>query len=573
MAVKTLSRLLQYLKKYPLLAIGQLVCAILMTLALVIFPGIVKEVINQVVPEKEWDRLLPLTLMALGSFFIREILNASRILLNNVFEQKIIFDIRSDLYAKLQRLPVNWFDTRRTGDIMSRVMEDVTAMEQIVIDGIEQGLVAILQVLIIGGVLFYVNPEIGAWAAVPIPFLLLSAWLYSHSARDRYRAQREASGDMNALLHDNIAGIRQLKSYTAEVSEHARFNEASNGVRQATLKVMRYWATYSPSTSFLQMCGYSLVLGFGGYAVMKGELDNGEFVQYFLYLSLFYEPIGRLHQLNQMALSARAAADRVFEVLDSKEEPRLDTGAPILDRLSGEIEIKDLQFSYQNEPILKKLSLIAKAGETIALVGPTGAGKSTIVNLLCGFYPYKEGSITIDGKELNELNLRDLRSQIGYVTQEAFLFNGSVRDNLLLAKRDASDDDIWKALAAASAHTFVEQLPEQLDSVVGERGVKLSGGEKQRLSIARALLKNPPILLLDEATASVDNQTEKVIQKALEKLMHGRTCIVIAHRLTTIQSADQIYVLQKGAVVEAGTHHDLLEKNGAYSLLNQKNKS
>jgi ABC-type multidrug transport system fused ATPase/permease subunit len=451
---------------------------------------------------------------------------------------------------------------------MTRVVEDVTAMERILIDGIELGLISIIQILAVGITMYWLDPTVALWATLPIPFLAMGAWIYTRKARGRYKAQRDASSDLNAVLHDNIAGIRQIKAYAAEKDEHEHFNGLSGALRKTTLRIMKWWAFYNPSMSFFNSTGYVLVLGFGGYAVMQGTMEFDELLTFFLLLSLFYEPVSKLHQLNQMALSSRAAADRVFEILDSEDEPDAASGTPLPRPVRGAVEFNDVSFSYdEGQPTLDKVSLIAEPGQTIALAGSTGAGKSTIVNLLCRFYEYDNGSVLIDGKELNTLAKGSLRDAIGYVTQEAFLFNGTVRENLSLADRSADDDSIWKALDAAKASEFVRALPEQLDTNVGERGVKLSGGEKQRLSIARALLKDPPILLLDEATASVDNQTELLIQQALDELMKNRTSIVIAHRLSTIQNADRIYVLQKGCVIEEGPYDELLNQGGKFAEL------
>ena len=540
-----------------------------MAASVVIFPSIAEHILDDIIPSGNEDGDFYWWIaLALGSFFLKDGLNCLRILLNNHFEQSVIFDIRSDLYRKIQRLPLRWFDTRRTGDIMTRVVEDVTAMERVLIDGIELGLVSLIQIVAVGLMMYLTNWEVALWATLPVPFLAMGAWLYSHNARERYKAQRDAASDLNARLHDNIAGIRQIKAYSAEVEEHKHFNGLSGHLRRTTLRIMKWWAVYNPGMSFIGMLGYVLVLATGGMAVMQGELKLGELFKFFLLLSLFYDPVSRLHQLNQMALSSRAAADRVFEILDSENEPDAVGGTPLPRPVRGDVEFREVSFSYDaDQAILQKVSLRAQPGQTIALAGSTGAGKSTIVNLLCRFYEYDGGSILIDGKELNTLAKDSLRDSIGYVTQEAFLFNGTVRENLALADRQASDEAIWKALEAAKATEFVQALPEKLDTNVGERGVKLSGGEKQRLSIARALLKDPPILLLDEATASVDNQTELLIQQALDELMRNRTSIVIAHRLSTIQNADRIYVLDHGRVIEEGSYDDLLARNGKFAEL------
>jgi ATP-binding cassette subfamily B protein len=508
--------------------------------------------------------------ISLLGFLLKDGLNSLRIFINNIFEQKVIFDIRSDLYEKIQRLPLQWFDTRRTGDIMTRVVEDVTNMERVLIDGIEQGLIAALQVLGIGVFLFFLNPVVAAWATLPVPFLAIGAWIYSTKGRDRYRNQRDAASDLNALLHDNISGVRQIKAYAAETAEHGRFNHFSDLLRIASLRMMKWWAFYSPGMSFLRMTGYVLVLAFGGGAVMRGELTIGDFTKFLLFLSLFYEPIDRLNSLNQMVLSGRAAADRVFEILDSDEEPNSLEGVELPPRIAGHVCFDKVSFSYQAQPTLHQVSLEALPGQTIALVGSTGAGKTTVLSLLARFYERTSGEITIDGLDIGTLAKSSLRDRLAYVTQEPFLFNGTVRENLQLAKRDATDSDFWSALEAAHADQFIRDLPEMLDTNVGERGVKLSGGEKQRLSIARALLKNAPILLLDEATASVDSETEQQIQDALDRLMENRTAFVIAHRLSTIQNADRIYVLEKGEVIEQGTHATLLAHGGKYAELCRK---
>ena len=565
--MKTILRVFAYLKRYPKLASMQLLCAVVGTLLAIVFPNVARIILDEVVPTKDSGALLGWVFVALGAYFGRDFLNSMRIMLNNTFEQKVIFDIRSDLYSKLQRLPLSWFDNRPTGDIMTRVAEDVTAMERVLIDGIEQGGVALLQIIAVGIVMFFINPLLAAIALVPIPILFIGALIYT-STRDRYRAVRKATSEMNALLHDNVAGIRQIKAYTMEKEEHERFDAASDKVRQATLRTMFAWAIYNPSMSFIGGVGFILVMGFGGKFVIDGQMTSGEITAFLLYLTLFYEPVSKLHQLNQMLQSGRAAGERVFEILDAVDEPGLGDGIHLSHPCRGHVRYVDVGFAYgEAVATLSAVNLEAKPGQTVALVGPTGAGKSTVINLLTRFYEYTSGQIMIDGHEINQLDKGSLRGMIGYVTQESFLFNGTVRENLLIARRDASEEQLWQVLEVANADAFVRKLPDGLDTRVGERGVKLSVGEKQRVSIARALLRNPPILLLDEATASVDTETERVIQEALERLMENRTSFVIAHRLSTVRGADCIYALRDGQVIESGNHEQLLAQNGLYAEL------
>lgn len=566
--MRTVWRVFAYLKRYPWMGTATLACAILGTLMVVVFPAVTKRIIDEVLYQHRAERLTPLVLIAALAFVLQHGLNSVRIILNNTFEQKVIFDLRSDLYSHIQMLPLRWFDNRATGDLMTRILEDVNSVERMLIDGIEQGVVAVLQLVIVLGMMFYVSTSLTLVGLAPLPFLAGGALWYTLTAHRRYRLQRRASSAMNSLLHDNLAGVRQIKSFVREREEHTRFNAVSDQLRHATLVVMRVWAIYHPSMYLIGSLGIVITVWFGARAVLTGAMQTGDLIAFLMLTGFLYEPINKLHQLNQLVQAGRAAGERVFEIIDEPIEPGWDVTKETV-RVSGDVRFEEVGFNYgaDGAPALQHISFHARPGETIALVGTTGAGKSTLVNLLTRFYEYETGEISIDGTPIRAFGMPRLREMIAVVTQESFLFNGTIRENLLMGNPAATDAEVLAAAEAANARAFIDLLPKGLSSIVGERGVKLSVGEKQRLSIARALLKDPPILILDEATASVDNATERLIQEALEHLMSHRTCFVIAHRLSTILRADQILVLERGHIIERGTHASLLELGGKYARL------
>ena len=561
-------RVVVYLLPYKGLAIATVLVAILSLAAGLAFPSLVRTIVDDVITNGRRDLLVPASLGLLGAFFLREAFNSIRIRVNNHLEQNVIFDMRRQVYGRLQRLPVGWFDQRASGDVMTRVIEDVNSVERLLIDGVEQGTVAVLSIAGSLAFMIFFSPTLALVALIPAPLLAAGAWWYTTTAHKRYRLQREAASAMNALLMDNLQGIRQVKAFSRQEHEDARFASRADDLRRGTLVVMSAWAWYGPAMHFVGALGIGLVLWFGGAQVMDGRLEVGELMAFILYAGMFfYEPIGRLHGLNQMLQAARAAAARVFDILDAPAE-RTDRTQSLRLPVRGEVRYAGVGFAYEGaRDVLKNISLHAQPGEMIALVGPTGAGKSTVVSLLPAFYELTAGTITIDGQDIRPVSLESLRENISVVSQEPFLFNGTIRENILYGKLTATDAELTNAASAANCHDFISRLPEGYDSHVGERGIKLSVGEKQRVSIARALLKDAPILILDEATASVDTATEKLIQEALERLMAGRTSFVIAHRLSTIRAANQILVLRHGEIIERGTHDELVAAGGLYGKL------
>jgi ABC-type multidrug transport system fused ATPase/permease subunit len=567
--MKSLLRVLSYLKPYQKGAVTTLLLAITTTLLDLVPPWLIKVIVDSLIENKNalwiYGPIVGLTFI----YLMRNFTNHRRILINNEVEQSVVFDLRSDIYSALQNLSLSYFDNRSTGELMSRANDDVFYVERIFIDGVEQIVTATLTLFGISFILFYIHWKLALVALLPIPFLAYGAWIYTTKVHEQYKVVRKRAAKMNAKLQDSISGIRETISFNRQLYEVNELKKRSQGYRDGQLVVMRLWAFYSPTMMFIGSIGTVLILLYGVGLVKAGTITIGSLVAFVGYLALFYIPINQLHSVNHMFQHALASGERLFEIIDTLPEVQEIPDATLPStNVRGKIQFDNVCFSYiSGKTTLKEVDFTIAAGETIALVGHTGSGKSTLAKLLMRFYDVHSGTIFIDEQRIKNLKVSYLREQIGLVSQNPFLFNGTVEENILYGNIEADRKQVISASISAHADPFIKDLPEGYDTLVGERGVKLSGGEKHRIAIARTFLKNPPILILDEATSSVDTETESHIKQALDTLMAGRTTLIIAHRLSTLEGADRVLVMKKGKLVETGFHDTLIATDSEYAQL------
>jgi subfamily B ATP-binding cassette protein MsbA len=564
-----LIRLVRYLKPYRIRLGAAFACSGLVAAFSGAYAWLVKPVLDEIFINKNENLLLVLPLALFTVAVLKSVFNYGQNYLMNYVGNQVITDIRQELFGKLIRLPVSYHDANTSGRLVARVVSDVTLMANAVAgvlkDIFQQGLTFLAMM----GVIFFQNWRLGGLSMIVIPLAVFTMVRMGKRLRALAASGQERMGDMASTLQESLSGIRMVKAYGREESEVARFQQSNRSFLSTTMKAIQVSSLGSSHMEVIGVVGVAAIIWYGGFLVINGSMTPGEFFSFLTAMFMAYTPIRKLSGSNNQIQQALAAAERVFDVLDLKTEQDADQGRLELPRIAQSVTFDDVTFHYENQsvPALNDINLTIRAGEMVALVGSSGSGKTTLVNLIPRFYEPTAGRILVDGIDIQSYTIRSLRSQIGMVSQDVVLFDDSIRNNIAFGREDATDEDIIQAARAAYAHDFVERLPQGYHTIVGEKGVKLSGGERQRLAIARAILRDPPLLILDEATSALDTESERVVQLALANLMKNRTTVVIAHRLSTIQQADRIMVLARGSIVEVGAHDELLRRGGQYQRL------
>lgn len=574
---KLLTRLMSYALPHWKLATFSLFLLLAATFIGLMPPLLMRELIDNVldpagsaffVKEDAYTQLYLLVGLLLAINLSQSGLGAIRSYILSKLGQHVTYDLRNQVYRHLHRHSLSFYNERETGRIMASITQDVGRLQDFISDGLQEIIRDVLTIIIICGILFSMNPKLAALTLLPTPLLIWATLYFSERFHRTYRGLWRRWAGISALLADTIPGVRVVKAFAQEDREVGKFETRSKDLLDGEIKVAGIRSIFSPIMAFITSLGTLIIWFVGGGSVIEGALTLGNFVAFTQYMFRFYGPVQSLCRLNHRFQRASTSAERVFEVLDTQPDVTDHQQVIQLPRIQGKVEFEDVTFSYEpGKPVLKDLSFTIEPGEMIGLAGHSGAGKSTLINLICRFYDIESGTIKIDGHDLKDVSLKSLRDQIGVVLQDPFLFNGPMAENIAYGKPEAGMAEIVAAAKAANAHEFIMRLPDGYDTPVGERGIRLSGGERQRISIARAILRDPRILILDEATSSMDTETEAQIQEALHRLIQGRTTFAIAHRLSTLKHANRLLIIEKGELAEIGSHDELIEQDGIYARL------
>ena len=567
-AITGYRRLLGFLWPYWKILLIAVVCMIIVSGSNLIVPWIIKDIVDEVLAEKNIQMLYWVIAAILVIFLIRGVTTFGNRYLMGYIGQRVVTDLRKRLFAHLQRLSISYYDKRRTGEIMSNLTNDISALQSAIVDNFVS-LVQELAIFIGSFVsMIYLQWKLTVLCLVIVPMVSFIIKFFGKKLHKSGKNVQEKLADVTAMLQEVIQGVRIVRSFNRSDYEIQRFDDVNEANFKANVRTIRQSSQLTPFVEFFSAIAITVIIWYGGLSVIDGIMTSGELIAFLIYAINLANPTRRIAEAVGNIQKSLGAADRVFAILDTEPEVKNRPGAGALQVTAGRVEFDHVAFSYEpDHPVLTDISFTAEPGQTVAIVGPSGAGKTTIANILPRFYDVTGGSVCIDGTDIRDVTIGSLRDHIGLVPQDTLLFNTTIKNNILYGRLDATDEEIWEAVRAANAEHFIRELPMGIETRVGDRGLVLSGGQRQRSAIARALLKNPVILILDEATSALDTESEKVVQEALDRLMVGRTSFVIAHRLSTIQNADQILVINGGVIAERGTHEELMEKNGLYHEL------